>query len=259
MKNRIIAGLLALLLGVVGAHRFYLRDTGGGIFYIVLLILSNIFLKFPVTWILGIIEAIRLFNMSPEEFDQKYNREFIELRDIPARGRQRYRNVRKESSPVKKSDKKIRIFPKKNPFRKSALEKFNKYDFKGAISDYTKALDISPDDPELHFQIARAYSLTENKEMAFRHLDTAVQYGLKESERISTDEDLAFIRVQNEFEGFKANKYRLTIKALGPQKKDLLNDDLLLSQLKKLNELKEKGVISEEEFNIEKKKIMKRT
>jgi tetratricopeptide (TPR) repeat protein len=194
--------------------------------------------------------------MSPDEFDQKYNKKFIELRDIPARGTKGYRNVRKEPSPARKRKSTMRIFPKKNPFRKSALEKYNKYDFKGAISDYTKALDISPDDPELHFQIARSYSLTENKEMAFRHLDTAVQYGLKEDDRISTDEDLAFIRVQVEFEEFKANKYRLSMKSLGPERKDLLNDDLLLSQLKKLNALKEKGVISEEEFNIEKKKIM---
>ncbi|MBK7095969.1 MAG: NINE protein [Saprospiraceae bacterium] len=254
MKSRIIAGLLALILGVFGIHRFYLRDIGGGIFYVFLFIITNSF-WFPVTWILGIIEGIRLFNMSNQEFDSKYNKNFVDYREIPGRRAENYRNTRDQRVPQKR-DTNFRIFPKKNPFRKSALEKYNNYDFKGAISDYTKALDISPDDPELHFQIARAYSLTENKELAFRHLDTAVQYGMKDTAKIGTDEDLAFLRIQPEYESFKSNNFRLTLKAIGPEKKDLLNEDLLLSQIKKLNELREKGVISQEEFTIERKKIM---
>jgi TM2 domain-containing membrane protein YozV len=255
MKSRIIAGLLALILGIFGIHRFYLRDIGGGIFYVFLFIITNKFL-FPVTWILGIIEAIRLFNMSNQEFDSKYNKNFVDYREIPGRRAENYRNTRDQRVPQKR-DTSFRIFPKKNPFKKSALEKYNNYDFKGAISDYTKALDISPDDPELHFQIARAYSLTENKELAFRHLDTAVQYGMKDAAKIGTDEDLAFLRIQPEYESFKSNNFRLTLKAIGPEKKDLLTEDLFLSQIKKLNELREKGVISQEEFTIERKKIMK--
>jgi TM2 domain-containing membrane protein YozV len=254
MKSRIIAGLLALILGVFGIHRFYLRDIGGGIFYIILFIITNSF-WFPVTGILGLIEAIRLFNMSNQEFDEKYNKNYLEFQEIPGRRAENYRNRRDHRVPQKR-DTSFRIFPKKNPFKKSALEKYNNYDFKGAISDYTKALDISPDDPEIHFQIARAYSLTENKELAFRHLDTAVQYGLKDAAKIGTDEDLAFIRIQPEYDSFKANNFRLTLKAIGPEKKDLLTEDLLLSQIKKLNELREKGVISQEEFTIERKKIM---
>jgi TM2 domain-containing membrane protein YozV len=252
MKSRIIAGLLALILGVFGIHRFYLRDIGGGIFYIALFAITRS-LWFPVTWILGLIEAIRLFNMSNQEFDAKYNKAYVN--EIPAGRPGSFRNSREQRATVKK-DQSFRIFPKKNPFRKSALEKYNNYDFKGAISDYTKALDISPDDAELHFQIAKAYSLTENKELSFRHLDTAVQYGLKDPARITTDEDLAFLRIQPEFESFKMNSFRLTLKALSAEKKDLLSEDLLLSQIKKLNELREKGVISQEEFNLERKKVM---
>ncbi|MBL0112636.1 MAG: TM2 domain-containing protein [Saprospiraceae bacterium] len=33
MKNRIVAGLLAIFGGAVGAHKFYLRKPGTGIFY----------------------------------------------------------------------------------------------------------------------------------------------------------------------------------------------------------------------------------
>lgn len=250
MKNRTLAGLLALLLGTFGIHRFYLNDIGGGIFYLFLFFITSK-LMFPVSTILGVIEAVRIFNMSNAEFDEKYNRgKYVkDKRRKPAS----HRNVRevKERPKRRKS-----FFPKKNPFKKSALEKYENYDFKGAISDYRKALDISPDDPELHFQIAKAYSLTEDKELAFRHLDTAVRYGLKKPEKIDTDEDLAYIRIQPQYEAFKANGYEVPAKAIGPEKKDLLDDDLLLAQLKKLSELKEKGLLSTTEFEIEKKKLM---
>lgn len=252
MKNRILAGLLALILGSIGAHRFYLRDVGGGIFYLFLLFITSRF-AFPVTGILGIIEAIRIFNMSNEEFNKKYNKSIVER---PSSGRNRRRPQEHKNVREVKPTRRKRIFPRRNPFKKSALEKYTNYDFKGAISEYKKALDISPDDPEIHFQIAKAYSLTENKELAFRHLDTAVQYGLKDPTRIDKNEDLAFIRVQPEYEAFKSNNYLLGYKSIGPAKQDLLDEDVLLAQLKKLSELREKGLLSSKEFDVERKKLM---
>ncbi len=268
MKNRIIAGLLALILGVVGAHRFYLKDYGGGIFYIFLLFITSR-ISFPVTGILGVLEAIRIFNMSNEEFDRKYNREYIRerqrsgekeyVRDIGNESRSSRRKTRTHKNtrevPVRRRRKKS-IFSKRNPFKKSAKEKYEEYDFKGAVSEYKKALDIEPDDPDLHFEIGTVYSLLENKNLAFRHLDTAVRLGLKEPQKIDTHEDLAFVRIQPEFEEFKQNNYILTKKSLGPAKSDLLDDDLLLSQLNKLSELRKKGILSEEEFSMEKEKLM---
>ena len=189
--------------------------------------------------------------MSNGEFDERYNKG-IKSRSKKDK-RRSHRNIREVREKPKRRK---RIFPKKNPFKKSALEKLNNYDFKAAISDYRKALDISPDDPELHFQIARAYSLTEEKELAFRHLDTAVRYGLKNPEKIETDEDLAFLRVQPEYEAFKRNGYEIPAKAIEAHKRDLLDEDLLLAQLKKLNELKKKGLLSNNEYEQEKKKLM---
>ncbi len=268
MKNRIIAGLLAFLLGSVGAHRFYLQDYGGGIFYLFLLFITTR-ISFPVTGILGVLEAIRIFNMSNEEFDRKYNREYIRrrqrsgekeyVRDIGNENRSSRRKTRTHKNtrevPVRRR-KKRGIFSKRNPFKKSAKEKYEEYDFKGAVSEYKKALDIEPDDPDLHFDIATIYSLLENKNLAFRHLDTAVRLGLKDPKKIDSHEDLAFVRIQPEFEEFKQNNYILTKKSLGPAKSDLLDDDLLLSQLNKLSELRKKGILSEEEFSMEKEKLM---
>ncbi|MEZ4906421.1 MAG: NINE protein [Saprospiraceae bacterium] len=252
MKNRILAGLLALIFGAFGVHRFYLKDIGGGIFFVFLTLITQRF--FPVGAILGILDAIRIFNMSNQEFDEKYNKAFVPGSTRGNTSTNEYRNTRR-ANRKKKQESSFRVFPKKNPFKKSALEKFKNYDFKGAIEDYKKALDISPEDPELHFEIAKAYSLTENKELSFRQLDTAVQYGLKNPERIGTDEDLAYIRIQPEYQEFKDHGFRLSLKTLGPEKKDILQDDLLLSQINKLKELRNKGVLSEDEFEIERKKI----
>ena len=190
--------------------------------------------------------------MTNQEFDEKYNKNVAIHETRNVNRRTDYRNSRQNQ---RKQETKFRIFPKKNPFKKSALEKYNNYDFKGAIEDYKKALDISPEDPELHFEIARAYSLTEQKELSFRQLDTAVQYGLKDLGKINTDEDLAYIRIQPEYQDFKNHGFRLAMKTIGPEKNDILQNDLLLSQINKLKELRNKGVLSEEEFEMERKKI----
>ncbi|MCL1587203.1 MAG: TM2 domain-containing protein [Actinomycetia bacterium] len=65
-KSRITAGFLALFLGGVGAHHFYLGQTGLGILY----------LLFFWTFIPGIIaffEALVFFFQSDASFDAKYN------------------------------------------------------------------------------------------------------------------------------------------------------------------------------------------
>jgi TM2 domain-containing membrane protein YozV len=65
MKSRIIAGLLALFLGGLGVHKFYLGQTKKGLIYLVL------------SWtcvpaVLSFIEAILIFSMTDEDFQFKY-------------------------------------------------------------------------------------------------------------------------------------------------------------------------------------------
>jgi len=111
MKNRILAGLLALILGTFGVHRFYLNDIPGGIFYLFLFFISSK-LIFPISSILGIIEAVRIFNMSNAEFDEKYNHG-KRVRDKHGRVIS-HRNVREIRRPKRRKS----LFPKKNPFKK---------------------------------------------------------------------------------------------------------------------------------------------
>ena len=64
-RNRVTAGVLALLLGGIGVHKFYLGQFGKGIIYI-------LFCWTVIPEILGLIEGIRILCMSDAEFQGKY-------------------------------------------------------------------------------------------------------------------------------------------------------------------------------------------
>ncbi|KAF0108351.1 MAG: hypothetical protein FD146_925 [Anaerolineaceae bacterium] len=66
-KNKLAAALLAIFLGGLGVHKFYLGKVGAGILYLV-------FCWTGVPEIVGIIEGILMLMMSDEDFSAKYNR-----------------------------------------------------------------------------------------------------------------------------------------------------------------------------------------
>lgn len=70
MKNKTTAAVLAFLLGGVGAHKFYLGQTGAGLLY----------LFFFWTWIpalLALFDFIVLLMMDEHAFNLKYNGVFV--------------------------------------------------------------------------------------------------------------------------------------------------------------------------------------
>lgn len=66
-KKKTTAGILAIVLGGIGIHKFYLGTWGWGILYIV-------FVWTYIPAIVGLIEGIMILNMSNDEFNTKYNR-----------------------------------------------------------------------------------------------------------------------------------------------------------------------------------------
>lgn len=269
-RNRIIAALLAIFTGTFGGHKFYLRDTGGFVFFIFLFFMS-LSINFPITAIAGLIEGFKLFGMSDEQFNRRYNRGFVKRRDpiIERRRNEQIRKQQKHSRTVRQRQapqrrKRVR----NNPFKKSGLEKYKEFEIKGAIEDFKKGLEIEPDDISLNFNLACAYALMENKEKAFFHLDAAVGNGFNDFERIMKHDDLAFLRIQAEFEQFKNNGFRGTIiNKSEPAQNQTQNttqssnievkDDVLLAQLNRLAELRNKGILSEQEFALERKKLLR--
>ena len=68
-KSKVTAGLLALFLGGLGVHKFYLGYTGAGIVHIILTI---IIIGIPVNWVVNLIEGIVYLTKSDEDFHQTY-------------------------------------------------------------------------------------------------------------------------------------------------------------------------------------------
>ena len=65
-KNKVLAGCLSLFLGGYGIHKFYLKRNVLGALYL-------LFFWTCIPSVLGIIDALILFFMSKDKFDQKYN------------------------------------------------------------------------------------------------------------------------------------------------------------------------------------------
>lgn len=65
-KNKVAAGVLGILLGGFGIHKFYLGKIGMGILYI-------LFCWTFIPAIIGLIEGIMYLVMSDEDFAAKYN------------------------------------------------------------------------------------------------------------------------------------------------------------------------------------------
>jgi TM2 domain-containing membrane protein YozV len=70
-RNKIVAAILALIVGWLGVHRFYLGRTGSAV---VMLVLSCTVIGIPVTALWAFVDAIRYLLMSDREFAQRYAR-----------------------------------------------------------------------------------------------------------------------------------------------------------------------------------------
>ena len=64
-KNKVVAGVLGIILGSLGIHKFYLNQPVWGIFYI-------LFCWSGIPALAGFIEGIIYLCMSDEEFAYKY-------------------------------------------------------------------------------------------------------------------------------------------------------------------------------------------
>lgn len=64
-KDKIVAGILGILLGGLGIHKFYLEDTQMGVLYLC-------FFWTGIPAIIGFIEGILYLLQTDEEFQSKY-------------------------------------------------------------------------------------------------------------------------------------------------------------------------------------------
>ncbi len=243
-RKKFLAGLLAIFLGIFGTHRFYLGQKKLGMIYLgvtlaALFIIPGLDKLIPVIAVVSFIDGILLWSGSKADFNAKYNQE------MPAQ-------QQPEETATGEEEQRSLLKTQFEKYKDRALVEYREYDYDGAIDFLKKAAQIKSDDPEVHFLLARCYSLNEEAENAIYHLDSAVAFGMKDQIRILTHDDLAHLRTTPLFDAFAKNGYRMPAE-LPPAEPDILQskshqDEDLLEQLNKLEALRKKGVITEEEF-----------
>lgn len=265
--------MLAFFTGFVGGHKLYLGKTGGFIGFMILFIVS-ININIPISLIAGVMDGIKMLKMTDQEFDKQYNRGYTPVRRGPLEARREQQMQKYDQIPGNKNvpQSKSKVSPQNamraNPFKASGIKKYKDFDLDDAIVDFKKGLEIAPSDVALHFNIACAYSLTEKKALAYHHLQRAVMSGLKDVERILSHDDLAYVRIQPEYEDFRAsgftnNPFKVQASPVQTEVEEVVNtdqnivEDALLAQLNKIQELKNKGILTEIEFLAERKKILR--
>ena len=258
MKKKNVAGILALLLGIFGLHRFYLGQKALGLIHLgaffiglAISILSpwdDPSLFFAIPAIVGFIDAILFFVMPQLDFDKKYNAGLVwEQQTVPATQTLSYN----DSLPKSQKDR----------YKKMGIESYRTYDYESAIKFFQKALDFNYKDPAIHFNLACCYSIIEQAENSFFHLDKAVDFGFDNFQKIHNHAALANIRTHDQFTAFVQNHYQMNDILLGP-KEDLLSTEptmnkTVLDKIASLGELRDKGFLTEEEFSMQKQRLLK--
>jgi len=258
MKKKHIAGILALFFGIFGVHRFYLGQKKKGILYLGLFFIGFLLAINPPHFddpplfffpaIIGFIDAILFFVMPQKEFNYKYNSGQVwnqDQRDMS--------NYQEHTIPSSTAN------PKKL-YKQRGIESFRNYDYDSAIRSFQKALDFNYKDPAVHFNLACCYSINEQAENAFFHLDKSVDFGFTNFDKIHKHDALAFLRAHEEFEAFVQNHYQMSDALLGP-KEDLLSttptkDKDALEKIASLGELRDKGFLTDEEFSMQKRRLL---
>ena len=130
-----------------------------------------------------------------------------------------------------------------------AMKAYHKGNMKEAYERINSSILRLPDNPEAYLRLGAIYAKDENIDMAIKNVAKAKSLGIKSLELLSK-EPFDGIRQTKEWIEFTANDYEiLTNQISEPQS----NADELL----KLAELLDKGLLTQEEFEAQKQKLLK--
>ena len=152
---------------------------------------------------------------------------------------------RKEPQSSSSSSNVQVINSKARKLLENGASKLAKRDFEGGLQLLLQAIHIQPDYALCHFNLACAYSLKMNKDKAFFHLQRAVECGFIKYSSIASDPDLTFLRSSPEYSNFVTAGYKI-----------VKTTENVYDKIRSLGELKEKGLLSAEEFEREKAKLL---
>ena len=264
MKKKNVAAILAFLLGLYGVHRFYLGQKALGVIYFIgamfgffLMFEEGVPMFIPVA-IIAFIDAILLAVMPQEEFDEKYNKKKSK--------RLSYQKTKDDYRYEQEEDLGLQSY---QVFKSKGIQSYRKYDYETAIKHFNRALRFEPEDPAIHFNLACCHSRLEEAELAFEHLEKAVKFGFDDLDKIHSHDALAYLRTLEDFDLFVENGYELpalNLPDIPSQNEDNWSqknpeqspeeDNNLLNQLKELALLRDKGILTDEEYAEQKRRMI---
>ena len=129
-----------------------------------------------------------------------------------------------------------------------AMKAYHKGNMSEAYDRVNKAILRAPKEPEAYLRLGAFYAKDNNLEMAIKNVAKAKSLGVKSLELLEK-EPFDNIRSSEEWIAFKANDYEINNEVN-------YNSVSTTDELMKLAELLEKGLLTKEEFEIEKKKLL---
>lgn len=253
MKSKSTATILTFFLGGIGVHRFYLGQTGLGFLYL-------IFFWTFVPALIAFVDFFMFLTMDEQKFNHKYN--FRYLGNLQAQPTIVINNTGAgniQSAPVVANNDAKYASPSTpkvdESFRDKGLKLYHNYDFDKAIIELRKAVNINPKDAESHFVLACIYSIIEKTDNSFFHLEKAIESGYTNLEEIQNHDHLSYLRTQDKFKEFSNNGYKLLRSNLISPASPNINTSII-DQIEKLAQLRDKGAITDVEFQNQKSKLL---
>ncbi len=288
MRKKGVATFLAFFLGIFGTHRYYLGQKFLGILYTAAFFFTfaitvdegEPFILFPA--ILAFIDFVLLAAMPKEIFDRKYNKHMVGEQqsawnrpDYASRqGPQRQRRPK----PLPEPTSRIKLLEKR---KQEAIRLYRSGKYQDSIRRFEEVLELTPDDPIVHFNIACCHSMLQESSPAFYHLEQAVAKNFPDKDKIFDHQALAWLNHLDEMDEFVKNGFIRPIqeRAMAPvapetgkgsgldlqqtgsiDSPDIAEDIAqnkttdLLEKIEELGKLKEMGVLTEEEFQLQKQR-----
>lgn len=258
-----MAIVFAVGLGCFGVHRFTLGQWQLGLVHVFLMVVSlaNFEGEFlgvsPWTTLSALLAygtALWWWRMGNEEFAERY----LELAEEGEAVEGKYLAGTTAVHPKVKSRRERR------KMLASAKQRYESYDLQGAAELYEAALDLDLSDGDSRVLAARCYSLLEDQASAYRHLRRAVQLEAGNLDLVDVDEGFAWLRTRPDFVARRRAGYahvaqesvargtsEVPVPKLGAPVPNVLD------RLEQLGSLRERGLLDEEEFAREKRRLLR--
>lgn len=165
-------------------------------------------------------------------------------------------NTKNTSKDTSKNNEVMRL-------QKIALKHFEKREFNEASGILRRLIGLDSQEGIHHFNLACCLSELKNPE-AMKHIALAISKGYADFNKIKTYNSLSWIRKQEGYDAFVKSGYSMEYTAADKkentttEKKEASKDSTsdMIEKIEKLANLKEKGMLSQEEYEEQKKKIL---